>query len=195
MAEVGEGKGGGAGGGEAPASRRPPARPRLASPSPRRHRAPPPRAPPSPRPLPPLRARAPVFHSGLARPQLGSLHSFCFYSFSPPSRPVSPAIPAFTHCLMPAMLPSSPLERAPPLTLSTPSGALGVRGPLPAFRLVCGGGWDKWGILRMKEARDDYLDLGKGIRSAEPDPFISSSPGPSPSRRRRGLSQSVWALA
>lgn len=43
----------------------------------------------------------------------------------------------------------------------------------------------------MKEARDNYLYLGKGIRSSEPYPFISSFTVPSPSRRKGIVSARV----
>lgn len=108
VAEVGEGKGGGRGRGSArepTPARAPPPRVPLPRPAPRAPASRSPHLVPSPAP----RARSPAFPFGLARPRLASLRSFCFYSFSPPARPVSPAIPASTPCLPPAMLPSAPL--------------------------------------------------------------------------------------
>lgn len=117
-------EGGGRGSAREPTPARAPP-PGVPSPSPAR--APPPRAPLHLFPSPP-RARP-----GLSlRPRatrLVSLRVFAFYSFSPPSLPVSLAIPLFTQYLMPAMLPSSP-ER-PPLRV--------FNSPPPVVPSGCGG--------------------------------------------------------
>lgn len=148
MAEVGEGKGGGAGGGEAPASRRPPARPRLASPSPHPGTA-------RPRLALPLHL-IPSPGSSRARPGLSlrprappaRVPSFLllllFLPFLAPRFPRLPRFHSLPHARHAPLLSSL---TSPPLTLSTPSGALRVRGPLPTLSFVFAGGWDKWGIL------------------------------------------------
>lgn len=148
MAEVGEGKGGGAGGGEAPASRRPPARPRLASPSPHPGTARPRLALPLHLIPSPRSARAPRSFTSASRAPSSCPFISSPFTLSPlPRAPFPPPSPLSLTASGPPCSPPSSLAR-PPLTLSTPSGALRVRGPLPALSLVFAGGWDKWGILK-----------------------------------------------
>lgn len=117
------------GGGEAPASRRPPARPRLASPSPARPRAPPPRAPLTSSPPPP-RARAPrPFPSASRAPASRPSVPSAFTLFLLPRAPFPPPSPL----PLPASRPpcSPPLLSSAPPTLSAPGGALGGVGAAP----------------------------------------------------------------
>lgn len=163
------------GGGEAPASRRPPARPRLASPSPARPRAPPPRAPLTSSPPPP-RARSPAFAFGLARPRLASLRSFCSDSFSLPRAPFPPPSPL--------PLPASRPPCSPPLRSSAPPSSLRPRGcprgagAAPRAQSGPRRPPGRAGVPRVRGAPRDSLYLGDGIGRAEPGPFI-------PPRRRR----------